>query len=190
MQLPVQITLRDIPHSANLESHIYEKANKLNLFYEKIMACRVVVELTQKHQHQGKQFNVRIDLTVPGNELVITRNRNEDMSKALREAFDDAKRQIENFVDRLHVKGRVRDNHRLPLHGHVTRIFQRQGYGFIETPDGHEVYFHQCSVLKPRFNQLKVGSEVSFLEEMGEKGPQAARVRMRPHLYQHAARAA
>ena len=113
MELPVQITIRDVPHSTNLESQIYEKAQKLNLFYDKIMACRVVVKVPQKNQHQGKLYNIRIDLTVPGEELAINHNKDEDIYIAIREAFDDAKRQLESFVERQHAKGRNHHNHKL-----------------------------------------------------------------------------
>jgi cold shock CspA family protein len=51
-----------------------------------------------------------------------------------------------------------------------------QGYGFIETADGREVYFHRNSVRDDAFEHLTVASEVRFVEEMGEKGPQAKRV--------------
>jgi cold shock CspA family protein len=50
------------------------------------------------------------------------------------------------------------------------------GYGFLETPDGRELYFHEHSVLDGGFPELEVGSEVRFIEEPGEKGPQATTV--------------
>ncbi len=62
-------------------------------------------------------------------------------------------------------------------HGHVAKFVAGEGYGFIETADGREVYFHRNSVLDDAFEHLTVGSEVRFVEEMGEKGPQASTVR-------------
>jgi cold shock CspA family protein len=53
-----------------------------------------------------------------------------------------------------------------------------EDYGFLETPDGREVYFHKNSVLHNGFEQLKVGTEVYYAEEQGEKGPQASTVRV------------
>ena len=53
MQQPLQITFRDIPRSEALEADIREKAAKLDQFYEKVMACRVVVESPHKHHHKG-----------------------------------------------------------------------------------------------------------------------------------------
>lgn len=97
MQRPLQITLRDIPRSAAVASIIRDKTKKLELHYPRIQGCRVVVGIPGKHKHQGKEFNVRIDLTVPGSEIVITRDRHEDVYVALRDAFDAAKRRLEDY---------------------------------------------------------------------------------------------
>ena len=101
MQIPLQITIRDMEHSDALEAHIREKANKLDEFFDRIMSCRVVVEMPHKHHHQGKQFNVRIDIGVPGSEIVVNRDHAEDVYVALRDAFDAAKRQIEDYVRKM-----------------------------------------------------------------------------------------
>jgi ribosomal subunit interface protein len=106
MQIPMQITIRDMEHSEALETHIRQKALKLDEFFNHIMSCRVVVEMPHKHHHQGKQFNVRIDIGVPGNEIVVNRDHSEDVYIALRDAFDAAKRQLEDYVRKVrgHVK--------------------------------------------------------------------------------------
>ena len=101
MQIPMQITLRDVEHSEALETHIRDKAKKLDEFFDHIMSCRVVVEMPHKHHHQGKQFNVRIDIGVPGSEIVVNRDHAEDVYVALRDAFDAAKRQLEDYVRKI-----------------------------------------------------------------------------------------
>jgi cold shock CspA family protein len=58
----------------------------------------------------------------------------------------------------------------------VSKLFPEQGYGFIETRAGAEVYFHRNSVLNHAFDRLTTGTEVRFVEEEGEKGPQASTV--------------
>ena len=97
MQRAVQITFKDTPHSDAVETHIREKVAKLETFYPHIIGCHVTVELPHKHHHQGKQYNVRIDLQVPGNVLVVNRDQHEDIYVALRDAFDAAKRQVEEY---------------------------------------------------------------------------------------------
>lgn len=101
MQIPLQITIRDIEHSDVLDAHIRDKVKKLDDFFDRIISCRVVVELPHKHHHQGKQFNVRIDIGVPGSEIVVNRDHHEDIYVALRDAFDIAKRQLEDYARKM-----------------------------------------------------------------------------------------
>lgn len=116
MQIPLQITIRDMETSEALETHIREKAQKLDEFFTNIMSCRVVVEVPHKHHHQGKHFNVRIDIGVPGNEIVVNRDHSEDVYIALRDAFNAAKRQLEDYARKI--RGDVK-NHE------AKRLFER-----------------------------------------------------------------
>ena len=84
-----------------LASAAREKAAKLELFCPEIMACHVVIELAHKHRHQGRPFAVRLNLTLPGRELAVSRVENEDAYVALRDAFDDMKRQVEDTMRRM-----------------------------------------------------------------------------------------
>lgn len=102
MKTPLQITFRDIEHSDALEAHIREKADKLETFFDPIMSCRVVVEMPHQHKHQGKFFDVRIDIGVPGKEIVVNRDSHEDVYVALRDGFEAAKRQLKDYAHRLH----------------------------------------------------------------------------------------
>ncbi|HEU0283169.1 MAG TPA: ribosome-associated translation inhibitor RaiA [Gallionella sp.] len=101
MQTPLQITIRDVDHSEALEARIRGKVKKLEEFSKHITSCRVVVEVPHKHHHQGKQFNVRIDIGVPGSEIAVNRDHAEDVYVALRDAFDAAKRQLEDYARKL-----------------------------------------------------------------------------------------
>jgi len=69
----------------------------------------------------------------------------------------------------------------VPQHGTIARLFADEGYGFIETPDGRELYFSRENVLHPAFEQLTSGTEVQFLEELAAEGPQAKRVSVGKH---------
>lgn len=173
MKIPLQITFRNMPHSDAVEAKIIEKAAKLDKYYDRIMSCRVVVEESQRRQHQGKLFSVHIDITAPGKELAVTREENEDPYVAVRNAFNTAGRWIEEHVRRK--RGEVK-THEAPPTGRVIRVIPDQSHGFIITPDHREIYFHRNSVLNDEFGQLKLGVEVTFIEEQGKEGPQAARV--------------
>lgn len=173
MELPVQVTIRHASVSDAARELIEKKAAELDSFYDRITSCRVVVEAPHRHSHKGILYNIRIDLTVPGAELVIKREPNEDLYVAIRDAFDAAGRRLEEHARRL--RGDVKTHEAAPR-GRVTRLFPGEGYGFLETPEGREVYFHRNAVLNGGFDRLEVGTEVRFAEEMGEKGPQASTV--------------
>jgi ribosomal subunit interface protein len=182
MRSPLQITTRDVPHSEALENHIRQKAAKLETFYPHITGCRVVVEVPHKHKHQGRQFNVRLDITVPGDELVVNRESDGDVYVALRDTFDAARRRLESFGSRQ--RGAVKA-HAPTLHGRVTRLVPEESYGFIETADGHELYFHRLNLANGDFDKLEVGSDVHFLEDVATEGLQAKRVRTDRNHGQH-----
>ena len=97
MFLPLQITLRNIRQSDALDHLIHEHADKLQAFHPKISRCRVTVELAG-HQHHGKQFIVRISVKVPGTEIAVDRQHSEDVHIAVRDAFDAARRQLEDHI--------------------------------------------------------------------------------------------
>ena len=177
MQIPLQITFRDMDHSDAIEKAIREKAEKLEQFAE-IMSCRVVVQMINKHQHKGTMYQVAIDITVPGTEIVVSRDRgidhsHEDVYVAIRDSFDAARRQLQDHHRKSHQKVKV---HEVPPHGRISELSTEDGYGRIETPDGRSIYFHQNSVLNEEFAELEVGGEVRFTEEQGEEGPQASSV--------------
>jgi ribosomal subunit interface protein len=178
MQIPLQITFRNFPRSDALEARIRDKAAKLEEFHSRIMSCHVVVEELDRHHRQGKQFTVHLDLRVPGHELVVDRDHHEDIYVALRDAFDAAGRKLED-VARMQ-RGDVKV-HEVPQHGKVARLFRGEGYGFIETADGRELYFGRDNVVEPPFDRLETGAAVQFIEDVTGDGPQAKRVSAGKH---------
>lgn len=105
MQLPLQITFRHVKPSAAVETRIRQEAAKLEKFCEKIMSCRVIVEAPHRHHNQGNLFHVRIDLAVPQEELVVSREHHDERSHedayvVIRDAFNALHRQLEDYVRR------------------------------------------------------------------------------------------
>jgi len=173
MRLPLQITARNFDLPEVFKEDIRKKAEKLDKYYDQIMRCRVTVEVPHRHRHEGALYNVRIDITVPGAELVIKREPHKDINAAIRDSFDAARRQLEDFARRQ--RGDVKHHEEIP-HAHISALFPDRGYGFLTTSDGVDIYFHEHSVINYDFKHLKVGMEVHFVEEQGEKGPQASTV--------------
>jgi len=58
--------------------------------------------------------------------------------------------------------------HATTHHARVTRLHLEEGYGFLETPDGRELYFPRDRVLNAGFALLDIGTEVLVTEEHGE----------------------
>jgi len=169
--LPLQITSRNLELTEPIKANIREHAEKLDKYYGRITSCRITVEALP---HRSL-YNLHIDITVPGAELVIKLDPNTDLYLAIRDAFQDARRKLEDFASRQ--RGDIKQ-HTKALHGLIKTLFPDQGYGFLTTVDNREIYFHKNSVQNQKFNQLVVGMEVRFAEEMGEKGPQATYVKV------------
>ncbi|MBD2496575.1 HPF/RaiA family ribosome-associated protein [Nostoc sp. FACHB-280] len=180
MIIPLQITFHNIPPSEAVEAKIRSLADKLEHFYNRITRCRVTVDAPHRHQRNGKLYQVRIDITVPTGEIVVNRDppehqSHEDIYVAIRDAFDAAKRKLQDHTSMLRQETKT---HEEQPHGRITSLFSDEDYGFIETPDGSEVYFHRNSLFNGDFEQLQVGDEVRFAEEEGDKGLQASTVRL------------
>lgn len=178
MQIPLQITFHDVSHSEALDKHIREKAGKLERFYTGLMGCKVVVEQPGLHQHKGKPFNIRIDLTVPGAEIVVDRQQDEDVYVALRDAFNAARRKLEDYGRRQRLEIKTHDP---VLSGRVARLVTEERYGFIAGIDGREFYFSAMNLANGNYDHLAEGDEVHFLEDAGSQGLQARRVTLRRH---------
>jgi cold shock CspA family protein/ribosome-associated translation inhibitor RaiA len=173
MQHPLKITSRDFPLSEAAEAEIRQKCAALESYYERLSGCEVTVGAPAlKHHHKGGPFLVAIRMTVPGKELNVDHQEEEDLSQAIREAFDAARRRLEDYAREQ--RGSVKTHETMV--GHITRLEHEAGYGFLETSDGREIYFHCNSVLDRAFDRLEPGAEVRFAEEQGEQGPQASTV--------------
>lgn len=180
MQRPLQITFRGLERSEAVERRIREKAEELERFSDDITGCHVTVEAPHRRHHQGNLYLVRLDIRLPDKEIVVGQERrhhhaHEDLHVAIRDTFDAAVRRLEDYARKR--RGQVK-RHEVPAHGKVARIFPDEGYGFLEMPDGTEVYFHANSVANAAFDAVEVGDEVRFVlaEGEGEKGPQASTV--------------
>ena len=98
MQIPLQITMREMDRSDALDAAIQDQMRKLERFHDRITRCRVTIEQLGRHQQQGRQFAAKVDLRIPGREIVASHDHHEDVYVALRDAFDSARRQLEEVA--------------------------------------------------------------------------------------------
>jgi cold shock CspA family protein/ribosome-associated translation inhibitor RaiA len=166
-----------------VEKLIREKVTKLEKACDHITSCRVAVEKPQHFQKTGNPFRVRIDIRVPRHhEILIKRqctkgDMHDSLKKVLGSAFDSAFLAVHELSQRQRhdVKAHMADETTAIVH----RLFPEEGYGFLVTKDGRELYFYANSLLHQRFDQLRIGDVVRFTEELGREGPQAATVELR-----------
>jgi cold shock CspA family protein len=197
MQSPLQITFRNLASSATIEEWVRTEADKLDGLYNRVMRCRVAIEVPHRHHRKGSPYHIRIDLTVPGEEIVVKREPSlshrarqlgeteikkrlevktphKNLRAAINDAFRAAGRRLQDYARRQ--RGDVKSHPSLQV-ARVGKILQDRGYGFLTSDDGRGIYFHKNSLLNGAFSHLKVGTRVSFVEELGDKGPQASTVR-------------
>lgn len=200
---PVQVTLRNIQPREAVEEVVRERAAWLETFYPNIVGCRVVVETPHRHREYGQHVRVRIELSLPGEDVVVSHeptlhatlkdvegeahHKGDEVEAvhkyaeaAVHEAFDAARRRLQDFARRQRADVK---SHETPDHGWVAEL--SSNHGFIETADGRRVYFHRASVLDEGMTRLVAGSEVAFVEEIGEKGLQASTVRVLGKHHHH-----
>jgi cold shock CspA family protein/ribosome-associated translation inhibitor RaiA len=176
MELPLQITAHNFTLSPAEERAIRDAAAKLEDFAARILSCRVAIEVPRSRGHTGRQYRIHVKLEVPGEEIVVRRLSDEAIPVAVQKAFKAAGRRLQDHVRRQ--RGDVKLPRRAPR-GVVIRLFREEGYGFLTSEDGHEIYFDRRSVLNDAFDRLQEGAEVRYAEESGERGPQASTVAAR-----------
>lgn len=178
MQQALQIVWRGMETSSALESDIEQRVEKLERLCDHIIGCRVVIEQLHRHKHRGNLFNVHVEVSVPGHTLVADHEHRKDHSHedayvAARDAFNAMGRQLEAFVRRE--RGDVK-SHDVPPHGRIAALYPHMDYGNIEASDGRLIYFHRNSIVNGGFDDLEIGTQVRYVEETGEEGPQASSV--------------
>jgi ribosomal subunit interface protein len=164
-----------LEQSDAIEADIREKIQKLEQFYDRIISCKVAIEASHRRHHKGNLYRIHIVLEVPGHEIVVSRDpadhhEHEDMYVTIRDAFDSARRQLQDYASKRRGQVKRHAEHQV---GRVRMLNSDQDYGFLETADGREVYFHRNSLINTDFDSLTEGTEVYFVEEQGRDGPQA-----------------
>lgn len=188
MQTPVEIDFQGMTGNAVLRGIIGKHVAELERRFSRVTACRVVLKAPGGHHRKGGLYEVNIRMALPdGREVNIGRTaqedeRHSDVTFAINDAFKRARRQLQDQARQL--EGQVKIHEGQPV-GTVVRLDASGEFGFLETSDGREIYFHRNSVLDNSFPRLLVGSRVTFAEEAGDKGPQASTVRL---LGKHALR--
>jgi cold shock CspA family protein len=179
MEIPVEIDFQGMKPIESIRSTIDSGIEGLEKRFGRITACRVAVKGPGDHHRTGGLYEIHIWLSLPdGRQVAVVRTppmdeRYGDLHFALNDVFKRARRGLRDQVRRI--EGMIKTHEGAPI-GTVTKL--NEAFGFLQTNDGREIYFNANSVLNGNFAKLKVGTRVTFTEEVGEKGAQASTVRL------------
>ena len=189
MQVPVEIAFHNIQRSDWVELEIRERIARLERIFERLVTCRVRVERRATNASNSIPTVVRIEIGVPGHKDLVVSHEPEhlqqkfadpDMRNAINEAFRIAERQLVAFKEQI--KGRTKavlSDTQNQFLGQVAEIAPERDHGFLLTKEGGLLYFHRNSVLNGDFDTLKRGDEVHYVEDLGDTGPTAVKVRVK-----------
>ena len=182
MQEPLQIAFHNMASSPPLERRVRELFGRLERYYDGIVSARVVLEAPHKQAHKST-LGISISVGVPGRDIVVKREQRIHEADnhnvwVLTEAFEAAGRQIEEYsrIRRRDVKAHAPDQR----YARVVRLYPEQDYGFVETPEGQNLYFHRAVVRDDKYDDLAVGGEVMYTpaHAEGAMGPMASGIRV------------
>jgi cold shock CspA family protein/ribosome-associated translation inhibitor RaiA len=174
LPLDVHIEGRNLEIQPEWREKIEKELARLQKHYlNPILHVRVEIIGTAHHRHGA--LEIRLVAAVPGDTLTVSRQGDYVLSLIV-EALDVLDRRLE---EHSHIRQqKVKVHEEFAQQGKILRVFPEKDFGFLETPDGLEVYFHAQAVKKGKFASLTPGQRVKFALEEGEKGPQAAWVRV------------
>ncbi|MCV0394719.1 MAG: HPF/RaiA family ribosome-associated protein [Rhizobiaceae bacterium] len=185
MQIPLEIAFHRLEKPDWAEDEIRGRVDKLEELYEGLVGCRVRVD--QRADPARTPPVVRIEMSVPGHQdLVVAyepdrlqqKFQDPDLRNAIVDAFAAAERQLIDFK-RQREGGATADYHddQNQFLGQVAEMHADEDHGFLMNKDGGLLYFHRNGLLGGDFDRLKRGDEVHYVEEIGDTGPIATKVR-------------
>ncbi len=189
MQKPVEIAFRNIESSEAAEAAIRDHVARLERMYGRMTTCRVRVDQRNQNVNESIPPVVHIDISVPGHKDIVVAHEADhlqrkyqvpDLRNAINEAFRIAERQLGKYKDKLSDHGVAERGHEAAneFRGQVAELTPAKDFGYILTKEGGLLYFHRNSLLNGEFDGLRRGDEVSYVEQAGDTGPSASKVRV------------
>ena len=189
MQAPIEIAFHNIEKVDWAEDAIRDHVARLEQMFDRLTACRVRVDQRANNSNNTIPPVVRIELSVPGHRDIVVAHEPDrlqrkfqapDLHNAINEAFRIAERRLGQFKDQLRDRTAVgRHEAANGMRGQIVEITPAEDFGFLLTASGGLLYFHRNSVLTGDFDRLEVGDQMHYVEEMGDTGPIATKVRVK-----------
>jgi cold shock CspA family protein/ribosome-associated translation inhibitor RaiA len=189
LQVPLEIAFHNLERTDWAEREIRERVADLERLYGRLNSCRIRIDQRAKDRSGAIPPVVHIELGIPGRKDLVVSHEPEhlmrkyqrpDLRKAINEAFRIAERQLLDLKDQRddRSKGVAHESEQQFL-GQVAEITHDQDFGFLLTKEGGLLYFHRNSLLNGDFDKLERGDEVHYVEDMGDTGPIATKVRVK-----------
>lgn len=189
MQVPLEIAFHNIQRSDWAEDEIRSHVAKLEDIYQRITSCRVRVVLRADNSRHTIPPVVRIEIGIPGRKDIVVahepdrlqrRFQRPDLHNAINQAFRIAAQQLAELKHQLSDHTATRRHEAAhEFHGQVAELAPPEDFGFLMTKEGGLLYFHRNSLLSGDFDKLRRGEEVTYVEEIGDTGPIATKVRVK-----------
>ena len=191
LQVPLEIGFHNIESSDWAENEIRTRVAKLEKLYERLVSCRVRVDQRANNSNGTIPPVVHIEMGIPGRKDIVVSHEPDhlqrkfqtpDLHNAINEAFRIAERRLGQFKDQLKDRTAAgRHEAANEMLGQIVEITPAEDFGFLLTASGGLLYFHRNSVLSGDFDRLEVGDQIHYVEEMGDTGPTAKKVRVKQH---------
>ena len=189
MQAPIEIAFHNIEKAEWAEDAIRDHVARLGQMFDRLTTCRVRVDQRANNSNNTIPPVVRIELSVPGHRDIVVAHEPDrlqrkfqapDLHNAINEAFRIAERRLGQFKDQLRDRTAAgRHEAANGMLGRIVEITPAQDFGFLLTASGGLLYFHRNSVLVGDFDRLEVGDQLHYVEDMGDTGPIATKVRVK-----------
>lgn len=187
MQIEPEIAFHNIEPSDDAEAMIRNHIARLEKIYGRLTTCRVRVDQRNQNPTRSIPPVVHIEVSVPGHKDIVVAHEPDhlrrkfqapDLHNAIHEAFRIAELRLSKHKDRLsdHTGAQVHEAAN-EFVGQIAEVAPEKDFGFLMTKEGGLLYFHRNSVLSGNFDDLRRGDDVTYVEEMGDTGPTASKVR-------------
>lgn len=189
MQIAPEISFHNIDPSDSVEAAIRDHVARLESIYERMTTCRVRVDRPNDNAAHSIPPVVHIEISVPGGKDIVVAHepdhlqrkfQSPDIRNAINEAFRIAERRLSEYKNQINDHSAAAGHEAAQeFRGQIAEMPPREDYGFLLTKEGSVLYFHRNSLLSGEFDQLRRGHEVTYVEEVGDTGPVATKVRVK-----------
>ena len=189
MQIPPEISFHNVNKEAWAEDAILSHVARLEDIYQRLITCRVRVDQRANNSRHTIPPVVRIEMSVPGAKDIVVAHEPDhlqrkfqtpDLHNAINDAFQIAERRLSEYKQQLTTRCRTSlhesENEFL---GQVAELPVGEEFGFLLTKEGNLLYFHRNSILSGDFDKLKRGTALTYVEDVGDTGPIATKVRVK-----------